>query len=146
MTTVRDEEDGDNGHPWNAGIPFGGCMPTEGLISGFAFRVEWRSRTEGSSHFPTVNTTKSSAGRPPLGRTGRISIGWKAQSLRIPRPKAQKASNNSWTDDHKKPLVLVWLLMQSLDVSSQSDGANNWTRERGSSSDPPRSVDPVIVP
>jgi hypothetical protein len=46
MTTVREEEDGDDGHPWNAGIPFGGCMPTEGLISEFAFRVQRHSRTD----------------------------------------------------------------------------------------------------
>jgi hypothetical protein len=84
-------------------------MTTEGLISGFAFRVERRSRTEGSPHFPMVNTAKSSAGRPPLSRTGPIGIGWKAQSLRIPRPKAQKARNNLWTDDHKRPLVLIRL-------------------------------------
>ena len=65
MTNVRDEEDGDNGHPWNAGIPFGGCMPTEGLISGFAFRVQRRSLYERAPTGPEWRRPETPAGEPP---------------------------------------------------------------------------------
>jgi hypothetical protein len=44
-----------------------------------------------------------------LSRSRRISIGWKTQSLRFPRPKAQEAPNIFWTGDHNGPLVFVRL-------------------------------------
>ena len=60
------------------------------------------------------NLTNSSTNRPPLSGSRRISIGWKADALRFPRPKAQEAVGSSWTGDHRRPLVFVRLLSQGL--------------------------------
>ncbi len=60
-------------------------MPTVGLISGFAFRIERRSRADRGPACPEINPTNSSADKPPFSDSHRISIGWKAQGLRFPR-------------------------------------------------------------
>jgi hypothetical protein len=92
--------------------PLGGCMPTEGLISGFAFHVQRRNRPDRNSAWPGIGSTDSSADRLPLSGSQRINIRWKAQSLRFPRPKAQEAASGFWTNDHNRALFLVRLLLQ----------------------------------
>ncbi len=70
-------------------------MPTVGLISGFAFRVQRRSRYERTLTRPEWRRPENPAGEPPFRVAPRINSGWKAQSLRFPRPKAQEGSGSS---------------------------------------------------
>ena len=55
------------------------------------------------------NLTNPSTNRPPPSGSRRINIGWKAQSLRFRRPKAQEVVAGLWTGDHRRPLVFVRL-------------------------------------
>jgi hypothetical protein len=98
----------------------GGCIPTEGLISGFAFRVQRRSCSEKISTRPDWRHAEIPAGKPPFRDARRINSGWKTQSLRFPRPKAQEAVASLWTGDHRRPLVLVRLLSQGRLENPQS--------------------------
>ena len=59
-------------------------MPTEGLISGFAFRVEKRSRS-GRIADTTGRTSRDPASLRPLDWTmSRMSMRRKAQEMRLP--------------------------------------------------------------
>jgi hypothetical protein len=54
-------------------------MPTEGLISGFAFRVQRRSRIGKTSPGPGAKSTNPSVAKPQFRIARRITVGWKAQ-------------------------------------------------------------------
>jgi hypothetical protein len=70
-------------------------MPAEGLISGFAFRLQMRSRTGRSRAWPGIDSTDPSADRLPLTGAERINIRWKAHGLRLPRLEAQESRNGT---------------------------------------------------
>jgi hypothetical protein len=54
-----------------------------------AFRLQKRSPADGSLLGLSVNSTNSSADKPPSPGARRINIGWKTQGVRFPRPEAQ---------------------------------------------------------
>ena len=62
------------------------------MISVHAFRPEMRSRTCRNLARLGVDWLDFKAGKPPLRRAQLIDIGWKAQRLRLPYPKAQESS------------------------------------------------------
>ena len=71
------------------------------------FRVQRRSQTDRSPAWPGIESTDSSADRPPLTGPQHINIRWKAQGLRFPRPEAQVSRNGSSTDGHDRSLVFL---------------------------------------
>ena len=75
--------------------------------------MQRRSRTDRSPAWPGIDSTDSSADRPPLTGLKRINIRWKAQGLRFSRPEALESRNGFSTDGHDRPLVLVRLLSQA---------------------------------
>ena len=91
-------------------------MPREGLISGFAFRVQRRTRAARRLAGSGGNVANSSAGKPAASGDRRISVGWKAQRFRLSSPKAQEPRNVTWTSGHDRPLVFVRLVSQNQDA------------------------------
>src|SRR5271166_5562121 len=76
-------------------------------LRGCVFRVQRRSQTDRSPAWPGIDSTDSSADRPPLTGPQHINIRWKAQGLRFPRPEAQGSRNGSSTDGHDRSLVFL---------------------------------------
>ena len=76
-------------------------------LRGRVFRVQRRSQTDRSPAWPGIDSTDSSADRPPLTGPQHINIRWKAQGLRFPRPEAQESRNGSSTDGHDRSLVFL---------------------------------------
>src|SRR5271157_6184794 len=76
-------------------------------LRGRVFRVQRRSQTDRSPAWPRIESTDSSADRPPLTGPQHINIRWKAQGLRFPRPEAQGSRNGSSTDGHDRSLVFL---------------------------------------
>ena len=76
-------------------------------LRGRVFRVQRRSQTDRSPAWPGIESTDSSADRPPLTGPQHINIRWKAQGLRFPRPEAQESRNGSSTDGHDRSLVFL---------------------------------------
>jgi hypothetical protein len=62
-------------------------------LRGCVFRVQRRSQSDRSPAWPGIDSTDSSADRPPVTGPQRINIRWKAQGLRFPRPEAQESRN-----------------------------------------------------
>ena len=76
-------------------------------LRGRVFRVQRRSQTDRSPAWPGIESTDSSADRPPLTGPQHINIRWKAQGLRFPRPEAQESRNGSSTNGHDRSLVFL---------------------------------------
>jgi hypothetical protein len=63
-------------------------------IPEFAFRVQRRSCYERTLTRTEWRRPETPAGEPQFRVAQRINSGWKAQSLRFPRPKAQEACHS----------------------------------------------------
>jgi len=76
-------------------------------LGGLVFRVQRRSQTDRSPDWPGIDSTDSSADRPPLTGPQHINIRWKEQGLRFRRPEAQESRNGSSTDGHDRSVVFL---------------------------------------
>jgi hypothetical protein len=70
-------------------------MPTEGLISGFAFRVERRSRSGRITDTTRRTSRDPEFFRPLDGNMSRMSMRRKAQEMRLPSPLTQGPRRSS---------------------------------------------------